>query len=55
VAPPSWAVQMTALLKQQSVACEAFFKNYSGLLTQGVPGVPQDPLTPPSGPMGILS
>ena len=21
-----------------------------GLLTQGVPGVPQDPLTPPSGP-----
>jgi hypothetical protein len=26
-----------------------------GLLTQGVPGVPQDLLTPPSGPMGTLS
>lgn len=28
VAPPAWATQMTHLLRQQTIACEAFFNYY---------------------------
>jgi hypothetical protein len=47
------AVKLESFLDEETLArCRADFEYCPGLLTQGVPGVPQDPFAPRRGPLG---
>ena len=55
--PERWIAWRAATLHRAKAVCHRRARQFAaGLITQGVPGVPQDPLAPPSGPRpGTLS